>query len=267
MASTSVRNKGEENTNLMAAERYPMDGFIKLILAILIMVAPFKVEDYLSFGIIALYLIFVSWVFKVNLRTIAISGNSFGIIVLFPYFFGLLVNALFYYFTHNALFVFQGFGPVFNRLFKLFVIWYVSILYFHTTPMQIFIGMLDKFLLPLKKLGLPTQDYLKVIMCIVVQLKETGAEMKKSVSEKMRSVVGEGKRRFKIDVGGISKVIVGLIVDSFEKLDKIQEYVDQVKPEDLFHYRFKLSGRDGGAIFSFLIFVGIIWIIERGIIL
>ena len=263
----TVMNSDEENKGLNKAECFRMDGLIKLILAILLMVMPFWFRSSLSFGLLSAYLILVAWIFKINLRTLMISGASFGIIVLIPYFFGLMMNAVFFHFSQNPMFAFQGFGAVFLRLFKLFVIWYISILYFHTTPMRTFIGMLDKFFLPLKKLGLPVQDYLKVIMCIVAQLKDTGSEVKKSLGDKMRTVVGEGKRKFKINVKGISQVIVNLIVDSFDKIDKIQEYVDKVSPEELYHYHFKFSLKDGGALASFLALAVMIWLIENGIIL
>lgn len=262
---TVTTNPEGDNNDLNKAESFRMDGLIKFILAILLMVMPFWLQNFFSFGILIIYLLFATWILKVNFRTLLISGASFGIIVLIPYLFGLLMNAIFYSFSQNPLFSFQGFGAVFMRLFKLFVIWYVSILYFHTTPMKTFIGMVDKFLTPLKKLGLPIQDYLRVIMCIVVQLKETGSEMKNSLGEKMQTVVGEKKRRFRINVKGISQIIVTLIVDSFGKIDKIQEYVEKVSSEELYYYRFKFTVRDGGALLSFSLFVALLWIVEKGI--
>ncbi|MEL1134772.1 energy-coupling factor transporter transmembrane component T [Desulfitobacterium sp. THU1] len=246
------------------AESTQIDGVIKLILAILLMVMPFYFQNAFSFALLGFYMILITWILRVNLRTLMLSGASFAIIVLVPYLFGLVMNAIFYYFFKNPLFAYQGSSAIFLRLFKLFVIWYISILYFHTTPMKTFIGMLDRFFYPLKRLGLPTSDYLKVIMCIVVQLKETGTEVKKSLGEKMRAVVGEEKRKLKINVKGISQIIVTLIVDSFEKIDKIQEYVETVRPEDLYDYHFKFTWKDGVAILSFLILVALIWIAEKG---
>lgn len=261
----AVMNSEVDNMELNKAERLSMDGLIKLILAILLMVMPFWFQNFLSFGLLSIYLILITWILKVNFRTLIISGASFAIIVLLPYFFGLLMNALFYYFSQNPMFASQGSSAVFLRLFRLFIIWYVSILYFHTTPMKTFIGMLDKLFTPLKKLGLPVADYLKVIMCIVAQLKEAGSDVKKSLGEKMRAVVGEEKRKFRINVKGISQIIVNLIVDSFEKIDKIQEYVDRVKPEELYYYHFKFKAKDALAILSFMIFTAIVWVIEKGI--
>lgn len=261
-----VKDISVTNSKTLSEEHSDMDGMIKLIIAVLLMVIPFYIQAVLSFGLFAAYLVFVTLMLKVNPRTLMISGASFAIIVLIPYLFGLLMNALFYYFLHNPLFAYQGSMAIFLRLFRLFVIWYVSILYFHTTPMKTFIGMLDKFLTPLKKLGLPTSDYLKVIMCIVVQLKETGSDVKKNLGEKMRSAVGEEKRKFRINVKGISQIIVNLIVDSFEKIDKIQEYVEKVSPEDLYYYRFGLRLKDAAGMLTFLVIVALIWGIETGII-
>lgn len=242
-----------------------MDGLLKFILATVVAGMPFLLQRQASFGILSVYLVFVTLVSKIKPKTLLISGTSYGIIVMIPYFFGLLMNSLFYSFTHNEIFVYhQGPYEIFLRLFRLFVIWYVSILYFHTTPMKTVIGLLDKLFTPLKLVGVPVADYLKIVMCIVLELKETGSEVTKSLGESMRSVMGGARRKFKINVKGISQIIVSLIVNSFEKLDKIESFVEQVKPEDLYSYRFKLSKSDGIALASFILMTCFVVVIEKG---
>lgn len=263
MLSNSALTKQEQPTS---SEMSEMDGLIKFILATLLAILPFFVQNGMSFGIIAIYLGIVTLASKIKPKILLISAASYGIIVLIPYLFGLLMNTLIYTFSNNALFVNQQ-GPYesFLRLVRLLIIWYVSILYFHSTPMKTVLGMLDKLLTPLKLLGVPVEDYLKVVMCVVIELKSMGVEVKNSLGERMRSVMGEGGRRFKLNIKGISQIIVSLIVDSFGKLDKIESFVEKVKPEELYYYSFKLSKRDGVVILSFIMLTYLIWMSETNI--
>lgn len=250
-----------------SAEHSDMDGLIKFILAILIAILPFFVQSPLGLGIIFSYLVIVTLASRIKPKTLLISAASYGIIVLIPYLFGLVMNELIYSFSNTALFVSQQ-GPYesFLRLFRLFIIWYVSILYFHTTPMQTVLGMIDKFLSPLKLLGVAIEDYLKVIMCVVIELKSMGVEVKNSLGDRMRSVMGESKGRFKLNLKGISQIIVSIIVDSFGKLDQIESYVESVNAKDLYYYRFKLSLKDGIVVVSFMIMTSVVYMAEKGII-
>lgn len=175
-----------------------MDGLLKFIFAVVLACMPFFLHKQASIGLLSVYLIFVTLISKIKSRTLLISGTSYCIIVMLPYFFGLLMNGLFYSFSHNEMFAYhQGPYEIFLRLFRLLVIWYVSILYFHTTPMKTVIGLLDKLFTPLKLVGVPVADYLKIVMCIVLELKETGSEVTKSLGESMRSVMGEPKGNLK----------------------------------------------------------------------
>jgi energy-coupling factor transport system permease protein len=253
-----------ESTTKKNSEALELDGLIKFILALALTIMPFYFAMPVSFGILGIYLLVITVVLKVRARTLLISAASYGIIVLIPYFFGLLMNYLFFSFTHNEIFAFQGSYDVFLRLFRLFVIWYVSILYFHSTPMEIVIGLLDKLFTPLKLIGVPVADYLKVMMCIVIELKESGTEAKKSLGESMRSAMA-GSKKFRLNIKGIAQIIVSLIVNSFEKIDKIQCFVEEVKPEDLYGYRFKLSFKDILAVLSIVILTAAVWAVERGI--
>lgn len=246
------------------SESTELDGLIKFILALALTIMPFYLTRPTSFGILGIYLLVITAVLKVKPRTLLISAASYGIIVLIPYFFGLLMNYLFFTLSHNAIFAFQGSYDVFLRLFRLFVIWYVSILYFHSTPMETVIGLLDKLFSPLKLIGVPVADYLKVMMCIVIELKETGVEAKKSLGESMRSAMA-GSKKFRLNIKGIAQIIVGLIVNSFEKIDKIQSFVEEVKPEDLYGYRFRLSFKDIVAMLTIVALTAVVWAIEQGI--
>jgi len=244
-----------------------MDGLIKFILATILSVMPFFVQKNMSFGIILIFLLVVTLLSNIKLSTLLISASSYFIVVLMPYLFGLLMNTVIYSFSNNDLFALhQGTHEIFLRLFRLFIIWYVSILYFQTTPMKTVIGLLEKFLTPLKLVGVPVGDYLKVVMGSVIELKETGTEMKKSLGESMRSTMG-GKGKFHINIKGLSQIIVSLIVNSFGKLDKIERFVEQANPEDLYGYCFKLTNREIVVVLGFSLRTLIVFMVEKGVIL
>ncbi len=261
---TSNLSENSLNT-LKENEFWEMDGFIKFILAAVLATIPFFFEEQMSFIIISIYLLIVTFVLRIKLRTLLISAASYCVIVLIPYLFGLLINGLIYSVTNNELFAYsQSSYEIFLRLFRLFLIWYVSILYFHTTPMKTVIGLLDKLLFPLKLIGVPVKDYLKVVMCIVLDLKGTGVEMKNKFLESARSTIGGTKGKFRINIKGISQIIVSLIVNSFEKIDKIQSFVEAVNADDLYGYKFKVSKKDVFAVSSFVLFILVVIIIEKG---
>jgi energy-coupling factor transport system permease protein len=246
-------------------EFYNMDGLIKFVMATALACMPFLFQAQMSFGILSVYLLIITLVSRIKPRTLLLSAASYCIIVLIPYLFGLLMNSLFYTISNNAAFAYPE-GPyvIFLRLFRLFVIWYVSILYFHTTPMKTVIGLLDKLLTPLKLVGVPVKDHLKVVMCIVLELTETGSEVTKRLGENMRSVMSGTKSKFKLNIKGISQIIVSLIVNSFEKIDTIQSFVETVNPDDLYSYEFKLSKNDAFAVLSFVILIAVIFMVEKG---
>jgi len=261
MSSNLTLNLNKPKT----AELSDVDGLIKFILATMLTVMPFFFLKTMSFVIISIYLLLVTHLSRIKLRTLLISAASYFMVVLMPYLFGLLMNGLIYSFSNNDLFAYQQ-GPdeIFLRLFKLFIIWYVSILYFHTTPMKTVLGLLDKCLTPLKLVGVPVADYLKVVIGSVLELKETGTEIMKSLEESMRSVVGGRGRKFNLNIKGLSQIIVLLIVNSFGKLDKIERFVEQVNPDDLYEYCFKLTSREMVVVMSFILFTSLVFMVEKG---
>lgn len=252
-------------TTLKRAKFSDMDGLIKLVEAIMLAGMPFLVTKPMSFCLLFVSLLMVTFISRINTRTLLMSAVSYCIVFLFPYLFGIGTNALLYTVSQNEAFMFhQGFDEIFLRLLRLFMIWYVSILYFHTTEMKSMIGLLDKLLTPLKFFGVPVSDYLKVVMCIVKELTEMGSEVKKSLGESMRLAIGGGKWKFRINIKGISQIIVSLIVNSFERLDKIESFVEKSTADDLYSYRFKLYIYEVVSIFSFFLLVSLVVMIEKG---
>lgn len=261
--TNSKRNSEPDVAQTEAFGSFDIDGLIKFVLVTTLAVMPFFFQKTVSFSLLTVYLILLTTLSRIKPRTLLVSASSYCIIVLVPYLFGLLINGLMsLFFDSNLLASYQGPDQILLRLFRLFVIWYVSILYFYTTPMKTVLGLLDKLLFPLKLAGLPVQDYLKVVMCSVLELKETGTELKKSLAESMRSVIG-GHGQFKLNIKGLSQIIVSMIVNSFGKLDKLERIVENVKPEELYSYRFRLSSREAVVISSFALFLASVLIVEK----
>ncbi len=242
-----------------------LDGFIKFLLVLIIATLPFHFEKQTSYGIFLAYLVVVTLASGIRYRTLLFSAASYGIIVLIPYLFGILMNAGLYYLTRSEAFILQqGYQEMILRLFRLFIIWYASILYFHTTPMETILGLLDRLLFPLKLMKLPVQDYLKVVGCIVLELKGKGEETKASFLGNARNVVGGKASQLRSKIRGLSQIIVAVLVDSFQKLDEVENTIAQAKAEELFNYRFRMTLREGMAASSLSLLLLMIYVVERG---
>ncbi|WP_318508691.1 hypothetical protein [Bacillus sp. T3] len=175
------------------------------------------------------------------------------------------MNTLLYAIFKNDIFSFQqDYVEIFLRLYQLLMIWYLSILYFNTTDMKTMLGLFDKLLTPLKFLGVPISDYIKIVMCVMQELAEIGSEVKKSYRERMRPLVRKDKWKYNINIKGISQIIVSLIVNSFDKLDKIEGYVEKLNTDELCEYKFKLSIIDVVFLLIFFVLVSLIVMVEKG---
>ena len=242
-----------------------IDALIKFILVTVLAIMPFLLEKQISLGVLSVYLLIATLVTKIKFRTLLISAASYFIIVLIPYLFGYLMSELLYLFTNNELFAYsQGSYEVLLRLFRLFVIWYVSILYFHTTPMKTVIGLLDKLFFPLKLIGVPIKDYLKIVMFTVLELKGKGSEIKNSFIESARSAIGGNKVKLGTKIKGISHIIVSMLVNSFEKINEIQSLIENVNADELYDYKFKISIRDIVVVLSFIMLISALLLVEKG---
>jgi len=241
-----------------------LDGLIKLLLVTAIAMVPFYLHKPAGYGVFLVYLLLVTLVSRIRSRTLLLSGASYSIIVLIPYLFGILVNGLLYFFTKNEAFMWQGSQEVFLRLFRLFIIWYVSILYFHTTRIETILGLLDKLLLPLKLIRLPVQDYLKIIMLVVMDLKGTGEEIRTRFVDQARSAGGGNKSNLRRKINAISQTIVRALVDSFQKIDKVEAQLANSRAEAIFNYRLRLGKPETFVVISMVLLIAILSWIERG---
>lgn len=258
----------EYSSKALKNEYHGLDALVKFIIVIAFSVVPFYIEKQLNLVVLILYLLIAALATKIKLRTLLLSAASYFIIVLFPFLFGYFTTEVIYYFSGNEMFSYSQSGyEVFLRLFRLFIIWFVSILYFHTTPTETVIGLFDKLLAPLKLIKVPIQDYLKVIMCIVIDLKGKGAELRDSFMKNAREALGGDdnveKLKLRDKIKGISRIIVSLLVDSFEKINEVQKIVDNLDSEELYNYKLKIGIREILVVFIFIILIVALFILEH----
>lgn len=241
-----------------------LDALIKLIIVIILATLPFFINNCIGLLLITAYLIFATIFTRIKFRTLLISATSYFIIVLFPYFFGYSVNAFLYWISGNEFFASsKNFIEIFLRLFRLFVIWYVSIIYFHTTSIDKVLGLFGIILSPLKRLRIPVDDYLKLIMCIVIDLRGKGTEIMNNFKENARKVIGGEDSSLKTKIGGAAQFIVSLIVSSFDKINEVQNTIENFNTDNLYNYKFKITLNDILAIISMVIFIILLFVFEN----
>lgn len=170
---------------------------------------------------------------------------AYIIIVIIPYIFGLLIAVLVSKITGNDLTtLYSSLEDVALRLFQLFILWYAGIIYLNSTKIESILGLFDKLLSPLKRFGVPVSDFLKIIMCVIQELKELAPEVKQSFSESFSYIVGKRNGLSKSKMEGIGNIMVNFFVKSFERLGKVENYVKKVENKDLFDYKFTVSMTD-----------------------
>jgi energy-coupling factor transport system permease protein len=240
-----------------------MDAGIKMVLAIFLTVIIFLCHQTFSLVFIAIFLLCVTAIARINFGVLVKSILAYGFVIVMPYLFGFLINALIHFLADNGGFVDQhSLSKVVLKMFQLFLLWYIGSLYLHTTPLKSAIGMLDKFFTPLKALGVPITEYLKVVMCVIKELAGTTQKLKNSLGQNIRSALEKRRWCFKINLKGIANILVSLIVNSFREMERIQDYVEKVSSEDLYSYHFKITGKDTWALGSFGILLAIVLAIE-----
>ncbi|OIJ14079.1 hypothetical protein BKP35_07710 [Anaerobacillus arseniciselenatis] len=240
---------------------WPMDSGVKLFVAFVLGVIPFFIDNYFNFIVLACYLLLITLWFGAKLREMMKSMTIYMFIIIIPYIFGLLMASLVSTFVQNDISsIYSAYDDVALRLVQLFLLWYATSLYFHSTATEDVVATFDKVLSPLKRVGLPVTDFLKVVMCVIKELKALGPGVKKSFSESMKHISEQSSWKDKIK--GISYILVSFIVNSFERLDEVEEYVKQVETKDLFTYKCKISKSDALLLMSFIMLIGSVIFLE-----
>jgi energy-coupling factor transporter transmembrane protein EcfT len=227
-----------------------MDAGLKACLAILLAVIAINCENRLSLLLIFLYMVLATILMGSNLRFLYKNALSYGIIILFPYFCGLLLSAfLGLLFSTNTYVTGLSFAETLLRVVKIFFIWYIGSMYIYSTPLPAVLGMLKKAVSPLHNIGVPVNRYLVMLKCILNELNESVADFKSNSLEQAR-IIFRKKASLKTKTGELAEIIVFFIVNSLHRTEHIQNLVAKTDINDL-TYSLKVARNEVWAVLSF----------------
>lgn len=232
-----------------------IDAGIKAILALLLTVALLYCNNWLDLVYFASFLVVITIFLRSNFRFILKNIVSYGIIIVFPYLFGLslslLVNKLFPGSAFPNNFIFEN---VLLKMVKIFFVWYIGSLYFFTTPFRSLVDMLNKFFSPLNSLGIPVSKYLNIVMCIVNELTKSVGRFKQDILDQARHIFKNNHLGVKAKSKELSKILVNFIVNSLQKTGEIQKQA-QLNSLDNGQYQLRITKNTIVAILSCIIFL------------
>lgn len=230
-----------------------IDAGIKLMLAIVLAFASAFCPNGLELVYFSAFLLAVTVFLKSDLRFIVKNLFSFGIIILVPYTFGILLSlglnrlypGTFYSIDlHRALL----------KMTRIFFIWYIGNLYFFTTSLESIMDMLDKVFSPLNRAGIPVSRYLKMIMFIVNELSRMVGQFKGDVFEQAAYIFRNRQLGLKIKLKELSNILVHHIADSLQRTDEIQAQVE-LNSVNKSQYTLRISKTEIAAILGCVIFL------------
>jgi energy-coupling factor transport system permease protein len=214
-----------------------------------------------SFAVILLYILLVTVLSSLSFRILLRNLLYLSVALIVPYLFGLIFSIC------SALFEPGGFSfgninfPAIALKFgRLILLGHIGSIYMYTTPFGLIVGMLNRLLTPLKRIGAPVSDYLKILICIRTELPNAVKRGRDTVA-RWRDPDGTVTRwSLKRKIEGMANVIVSQILQSFQEIERIQRLIAETDCADLDAFRFKVSKSDIVAIMSLILLGGaVLW--------
>lgn len=231
-----------------------IDPGIKAALAILLAIASSFCKNGLDLAYFAVYLLVITVFLKSDLRFILKNLLSYGIIILFPYCFGILLSLLVgKLFPGSGYFNNVGLDAILLKMIKIFFIWYIGNLYFFTTSIESIMDMLKKVFHPLDSIGIPIAKYLNMVMFIINELSRSVGQFKSEIFEQARHIFKNKQLGVKAKAMELSNILVAFIANSLQHTDEIQEQVALTRANN--RYALRISKNEIVAILSFIIFL------------
>lgn len=230
-----------------------IDAGIKLSLAILLAITSCFCHSGADLIGFALYLLAITILLQGGPGFVLKNLLSYGVIILFPYCFGILLSLLIsrlyspYFFEVNL-------PGAFLKMLKLFFVWYIGNLYFFTTSLESIVNVLNKAFSPLNAIGIPAAKYLNMVLFIVNELTRSVSQFKQNILEQARNIFKSGRRGFKPKAIDLSNILVAFIANSLERTDEIQEQIE-LNRADTGQYTLRISKNEILAILSSIIFM------------
>ena len=239
-----------------------MDAGIKLIITLFLAIIPFFCDQIVSFVVFFSFFALLSLISGIPGKTLLKNIVAYVVIIILPLLFGLAVQALIGLLTGSEAVQINVYQDLFYRILRLFLLWYVTSLYIMTTPMELFLGLLNQILLPLGLLKISVSDFLSTIRFVMLLLAEMGNRFIDSYKELFSSYKNKSRKGFYQLVKDMAQVLVSLISASLADTDKVQEMIVN-EAEKGFSYRFRCSFADFAAIVVFCALMVGVYLIER----
>jgi len=232
-----------------------MDVGIKLVLAILLAAVSSFCRKWMDLGCFSVFLLAVTILLKSDLRFVIKNLLSFGIIIVFPYSFGLLfslvLGRLFPGFAYMGA---VNWNPVFIKIIKIFFIWYIGNLYFFTTSFEAITDMLNKVFAPLNAKGIPVAKYLNMVVFIINELAGSVSQFKKDIFEQAKHVIKNDNLSAKTKIKELSHILASFIASSLQRAGEIQERME-LDASGNCRYSLRIARNEIAAILIIVIFV------------
>jgi len=207
-----------------------IDAGIKAVLALLLAVTSSFCISHLDLVYFFIFLLLITILLKSNLRFVYKNLISYTIIIVFPYFVGLLLSLLVSrLFSGAAYFNTVNLDTAILKMVKIFFIWYIGNLYLSTTPIESIIDMLNKVFSPLNSAGIPAAKYLNMIVFILSELTGLMSRFKNDNLEQARHIFTDNHLGIKSKSKELSNILVTFIANSLQRTDEIYERVELSK--------------------------------------
>ncbi|MEN6350200.1 MAG: CbiQ family ECF transporter T component, partial [Syntrophomonas sp.] len=231
----SEYSAGQKNTDV------EIDAGIKAALAIILAIAASFCNSGWDLVYFTVYLLIITVLLKSNLRFILKNLLSYGIIILFPYSFGILLSFLMNRLFSGSVYVNNvNLEAALFKMIKIFFIWYIGNLYFFTTPFEKIADMLNKVFSPLNSVGIPVARYLNMTMFIVNELVKSVGRFKQDIFEQARHIFKNNEIGIKTKAKELSNILVSFIANSLQGTDEMQDRFERSR-ENNCSYKLRVS--------------------------
>lgn len=231
-----------------------IDPGIKGLLALILGIAACFCDSGWGVAYFTVFLLMVTLWLKCELRFVAKNLASFAVILGLPYVGGLLLSGLMSHLVPGTQAVI-GFTwqAVAFKMVKIFFIWYISSLYFFTTPFLAIAEMLGRLLAPLNAWGIPVNKHLHMILCIVQELTRSVGQFTRDVMEQARLIFKNNELGLGARCKELAHILAGFIANSLQQTDHIQAEYDGIGVPGV--YRPNIVRNEILAMLSSLIFL------------
>ena len=232
-----------------------MDVAIKLFLILSLLVAVISCQKLLSLMIIGLAALAIIFFSKINRGILFRNLIYYAVILVLPYFFGIIISLLTSSLRYNP-------ELVFVKIIRLYLFGLLGGLFFLSTSIEVMASLCYKFLSPLQKLDIPVADSLKSLILIIDQIEKNISKFHDLNVQKITDKV-RYKGSIRAKVQQVTQTFVTIIVNSFQKTEEVRRRIEQQDQNILNSYQFKPSMADAVGIFVFVLVVVTLIVLER----